>query len=624
MSDFEKVRVRSYRFERYAWVLIVIWTVVAATSLGWNVIQIQHDILKTARIHARAAHEKDIIYRRWNTGHGGVYVPVTEITQPNPYLTDIHKRDITTQLDKRLTLMNPAYMTRQVHELAEEEYGVLGHITSLNPIRPENASDPWETEALHAFERGEIEISSLEEMKGKEYMRLMRPLITERGCLICHAAQGYQEGDIRGGISVSIPMELLKAIARINVLVLAVGHILLWLMGMGGIVLGTRKLRRSERERKKAEEELRESEELFRCLSDAAFEAIAIHERGKILRANNQYFEMFGYEPEELLGKQVFSLTVAPEAREPVKKQVATGGLGPYKSIGLRKDGTKFPVEIRIREMEYEGRKVRVGAVMDITERKKAEEKLKEYSKRLEEMVEERTRELNEAQNQLLRKERLAILGSLAGGVAHELRNPLGVISNAVYYLKTVLSDTDKTTRESLDSVSSEIRNAEKIISDLLDFSRITPAEREEVEVSALVKQVLDRKPAPKKIKVSVEIAPSLPCLHVDRQQIVLVLDNLVLNAYQAMPEGGRLIIQAKTVKDKMFLTLTDTGCGISRENRDKIFDPLFTTKARGLGLGLSVSMRFVEVNGGKITVKSEKGKGSTFTLALPVKESGE
>jgi len=254
MNDSEKSRARFPQWKRYAWVLAVVWTVVVVASLVWNVVQVTHNTLEAARIQARVAHGKDVIYRRWNAGHGGVYVPVTEVTQPNPYLSDMAERDITTLSGKLLTLMNPAYMTRQVHELAEEEYGVRGHITSLNPIRPENAPDPWETEALQAFEGGETEISSIEEMEGEGYMRLMRPLITEKGCLQCHAVQGYQEGDIRGGISVSIPVEPLWTVARMQVLTLAGGHAMLWLMGLGGIVLATQRLTRSERERKRAEE----------------------------------------------------------------------------------------------------------------------------------------------------------------------------------------------------------------------------------------------------------------------------------------------------------------------------------------------------------------------------------
>lgn len=131
--------------------------------------------------------------------HGGVYVPVTEKTQPNPLLADIPERDIRTSSGKILTLMNPAYMTRQAYELGFKEYGVRAHITSLKPIRPENAPDSWETKALQAFERGGKEIYSVETIEDKEYFRLMNPLITEKGCLLCHARHGYKENDIRAG-----------------------------------------------------------------------------------------------------------------------------------------------------------------------------------------------------------------------------------------------------------------------------------------------------------------------------------------------------------------------------------------------------------------------------------------
>ncbi len=248
--------------------LLVVWTMIVAVALVWNVIQARQNTLEAARIQARAAFEQDVIYRRWNAEHGGVYASVTEETQPNPYL-NVPERNVMTPLGRPLTLINPAYMTRQVHELAEEKYGVRGHITSLNPIRPQNASDPWETEALQAFERGKTEVSSAEKMEGKEYMRLMRPLITEKDCLKCHAAQGYQRGDIRGGISVSVPMEPLWAILRTQVLTFVPGYVLLWLMGLVGIVMGTQRLRRSERGRKRAAEALQKAKERAEAANQA-------------------------------------------------------------------------------------------------------------------------------------------------------------------------------------------------------------------------------------------------------------------------------------------------------------------------------------------------------------------
>jgi PAS domain S-box-containing protein len=256
MNNNKKIKARPTGMERYVWALAPVWTLVIAASLVWNVVQIKQNSLEAARIQARVAYEKDIIYRRWNAGHGEVYVPVSEGTKPNPYLSKMPERDITTPSGKLLTLMNPAYMTRQVHELAEEEYSVRGHITSLNPIRPENAPDPWETLALRAFNSGKSEVSSVKEIEGKDYMRLMRPLITEKGCLKCHAAQGYDEGDIRGGISVSIPMEPLRAIESMDMLTFGLGYLLIWLIGVSGIALATKRLRRSEQERKRAEQAL--------------------------------------------------------------------------------------------------------------------------------------------------------------------------------------------------------------------------------------------------------------------------------------------------------------------------------------------------------------------------------
>ncbi len=258
---------------------------------------------------------------------------------------------------------------------------------------------------------------------------------------------------------------------------------------------------------------------------------------------------------------------------------------------------------------------------LDITERKRAEAVLKEYSERLEEMVEERTRELQDAHEQLIRREKLAVLGQMAASVSHELRNPLGTISNAAYYLKMVHTDADETTKEYLDIITQEVRNSDRIISDLLDFSRTRLPDREKVAVSDLVTQVLEKQPPPKNVTLTTHIALDLPLVYVDRHQMGQVLANLVTNAYQSMPEGGNLTISAQAQEEAVALSIADTGVGISEENIAKLFEPLFTTKTKGLGLGLMVVKMLVEANEGSIEVKSEVGKGSTFVVILPTSE---
>jgi len=132
-----------------------------------------------------------------------VYVAVNDDTPPNPYLQHLLNRDIVTEQGQKLTLINPAYMTRQVYELAAQQYGAQGHITSLKPLRPQNAPDEWEKQCLEIFTSNSAEIYSIETIDHAEYLRLIYPMITEQRCLKCHAHQGYSVGDIRGGISVS-------------------------------------------------------------------------------------------------------------------------------------------------------------------------------------------------------------------------------------------------------------------------------------------------------------------------------------------------------------------------------------------------------------------------------------
>ena len=228
---------------------------------------------------------------------------------------------------------------------------------------------------------------------------------------------------------------------------------------------------------------------------------------------------------------------------------------------------------------------------------------------------------LREAQEKLIRQERLAALGQLAGGVGHELRNPLVVISNAVYYLKMVLTDVDETTQEYLDMIDSETKGADKIITDLLDFARVKAVDREEVGIANLVQEVLQKHPPFENVTIETSLPPNLPKIHVDPGQVKQVLTNLVTNAYQAMPEGGILSIQSSIPDhdDCLLIAVNDTGSGISAENLEKIFEPLFTTKARGIGLGLAISKTLIEANRGKIEVESTEGEGSTFRVYLPV-----
>jgi PAS domain S-box-containing protein len=258
----------------------------------------------------------------------------------------------------------------------------------------------------------------------------------------------------------------------------------------------------------------------------------------------------------------------------------------------------------------------------DITERRYIEDEIRQLNASLERRVEERTRELLDAQEQLIRQGKLAVLGQLAGSVGHELRNPLTVISNAAYYLKTAQPDASDKVKEHLELIEKHTRISAKIVSDLLDLTRIKSAEHESIPVSRLAHQALERFPAPESVRVTLDIPADLPKVYADPQHIVQILGNLALNAYQSMPEGGKLAISSHAQGDMVCIAVQDTGSGITPENMRKIFEPLFTTKPKGIGLGLAVCRNLIEANGGRIEVQSETGVGSTFSVYLPVYES--
>lgn len=224
-----------------AWVLSL-WTLVCALSLGWNLAHMDEVAHEAAWVSADAAYFKDLNYRRWNSSHAGVYVPATERTPPNPHLAHVADRDVFTQDGVALTKVNPDYMMRQVHEIERDTGAILGHFTSLNPLRPENAPAPWEREALKQFEDGLEEYRAVSRDGGRQVLRLMRPMVTEPSCLNCHGEQGYAVGDVRGGISVSVPMEPYLRAAMEHQEHHLLAHGFIFLIGVGGIFFGKRRI----------------------------------------------------------------------------------------------------------------------------------------------------------------------------------------------------------------------------------------------------------------------------------------------------------------------------------------------------------------------------------------------
>ncbi|MES9818074.1 MAG: EAL domain-containing protein [Candidatus Thiodiazotropha sp.] len=238
------------------WVAFFGWTLLVLFLLLWAMSNEDAEMLELARQEAIDNFNKDQAFRVWATTHGGIYVPVTERTQPNPHLSHIPERDLVTPSGRQLTLMNPAYMLRQMMEDYAELYGVKGRITSIKPLNPNNAPDDWERTALESFERGEMEQFELTDISGEPYLRLIRPMVTTEGCLKCHRHQGYQVGDIRGGVGISVPMKNYFSSAAEQKREIKAGLSLIWLAGFSAIWFYGKHSRQRLHERKDYEDQI--------------------------------------------------------------------------------------------------------------------------------------------------------------------------------------------------------------------------------------------------------------------------------------------------------------------------------------------------------------------------------
>lgn len=373
----------SRKFNRILLIAAAVWTAYCAGSFAYHDADAKRHIIHLAKETARESIEKDMLYRYWAAGHGGVYVPVTGSTKPNPYLSFIKERDITTPSGRRLTLVNPAYMTRQVHELGRDYTGVQGHITSLRPLRPENAPDAWEEKALQFLAKGEKSYGEVAPHQGAEHYRLMLPLYVEKPCLTCHAAQGYALGDLRGGLSAAIPMEAFAHIEREH-LVSEVKHFGgTWVLGIIGATLFAPYVRRRIAERETAEEALQQNLAFTQSIIDNEPECVKLLGPGGVLKFMNRAgLAMIDAEgPEAVLGRPVHSLVV-PEHREMflrLNERVFAGESGSleFEMVGLR--GSRRWLETQVVPLRGTDGSVEsaLAITRDITERKRAEDALR-------------------------------------------------------------------------------------------------------------------------------------------------------------------------------------------------------------------------------------------------------
>lgn len=384
-----------------------------------------------------------------------------------------------------------------------------------------------------------------------------------------------------------------------------------------------------------------ESDERFRHWSEATFEGVAVHEQGQILEANPKLAEIFGYELPEFIGKQISEL-IAPESRDQVLTKTLSGTQEAYEAVGLRKDGVVFPIEISEKTIPYEARTAKILVVRDTTEQKRAKAAYKQaviYAHELRAEINERKRAealRNELEQQFRQVQKMEAIGRLAGGVAHDFNNLL----TAIMGYTAMAADTlppDHAAHPDLEGIQKTAQRAANLTRQLLAFARRQIIEPRVLNLNDLILNVekMLRRLISEDIKLTALLAPDLAPLKADPGQLEQILLNLVVNARDAMPNGGELIIETANVSldhdyarrhaevtpgEYVLLAVSDTGIGMTEEVKARLFEPFFTTKevGKGTGLGLATCFGIVKQNEGHIRAYSEVGVGTTFKIYLP------
>jgi len=467
-------------------------------------------------------YQQILLTRQWASDHNGLFVLERRGVKANPYLQLPIVKDTA---GRTYYMRNPAMITRELSQYSKRDG--LGHfrVTSLNPINPVNIPDNFEKNALLLFEKGTEEITVVNDSEFGRVVRFIAPLKVTESCLNCHARHGYKYGDIRGGLSITIPINWADNLIRRN------SHSLIFI-GVVSVFLVT--------------------VALF-----LMFESLIVHRINRLSQAMDSFPEDL---PEQHLLPSVF------------------------------KD-----------ELDD----VNDSFVLFCDRLKKSQN------------------ELLKARNQAHLNEKMASLGVLTAGIAHEVNNPLGGMLNCVKSIRENPEDRELVKRY-LPLIEKGLRQIELTMRQLLNFGRTEPLSLREVDIKILVNECMELLSFKhKNIQFDINISVSKPYL-LDAEALKQIIINIGLNAIQAMPAGGNLKIECEEINSALVLLFQDSGTGINEINLPFIFDPFFTTKdvGEGTGLGLAVTFALVQRMNGNISVDSREGKGTVFTINIPINKT--
>ena len=641
---------------RYTIAGILMWTVLLIGSLLWNAYQASHQMKENIWKEARAILNKDVTFLTWLAKHGRVYEPVTDKNPPDPSLANIPERDLMSPSGKTLTLMSPADIMQKVLKDTSESDRIRSHIVSVESVNPLNTPDAWERAALEAFQAGAVEVHEVTSSSEGTFLRLMRPMSLEEGCLTCRENQG---------ISITFSMVPYYTLRGQVIKRMASMHLLLLILGLGTISFmhrqGKRRLteiRQSEErlqeyykhleeevetrtvdlkdankqlvseieERKQVEKALKESERRLRESQHIArLGQWELDVRNNTLRWSDEIYQILDIAREQFdASYDTFMEAVHPDDRELVNS-VYSESLKtntPYDIIHrlLLKNGTiKFVHEICRTEYGSDGTPLYlIGTVQDITELKQVEQKLQQAKEAALE-AQYAAEQANQSKSVFLAR------------MSHEIRTPMNAIIGLGHL--TLTTDLNQRQADYVRKIHHSARILLGILNDILDFSKIEAGKLEMESIPFRVDEVLEDlssliglNAAEKGLEFLFATDPAVPnMLMGDPLRLGQILINLSNNAVK-FTEHGEIVVTTELLCDEeahvlLKFSVSDTGIGITPEQTSKLFqsfsqaDESITRKYGGSGLGLVICKRLVEMMHGEISVESHPGRGSTFSF---------